>query len=579
MLSVAIRCDVSISIGSGHLMRCLTLAKALRDRGCTISFICGEHQSNLLYSIENFGFKLYKLPRSIVVDKKLKHSEWLGATQEYDAKQTISALKLIGVVDWLIVDHYSLDEEWESIIKNYVRSVLVIDDLADRKHNCEVLLDQNYYIDMHARYQELVPGNCKKLLGPEFSLLRPSFLQARHLLENKSRENFKIFIFFGSVDPSNETIKALKSIKLINIKDIEVDVVVGADNPNKLMVKNLCDQMPNANFYSYVENIENLIVNSDLAIGASGTSIWERCCLGVPALVWSIADNQNEIARGAHQLGVVISLGSFVSVTIQKIIISLRELILDDVLRENMSRKSLETVDGKGLERVTAALLPKLKLSIVSDRNSWINGYIAELVDGWRSLGHTVEWVHDVKFAPNGDISFFLGCSQIADKNILFRNTHNLVVHESALPRGRGWSPLTWQIIEGKREIPITLFEASDILDSGKIYLTDVLEYDGSELIDKLRYSQAQKTIFMCRKFVNQYPEIILRAHNQEGEASYYAHRKKEDSELDVDKSLKEQFNLLRVVDNKNYPAFFKLYGKKYVIKIEEENELFNSKQ
>jgi len=183
-----------------------------------------------------------------------------------------------------------------------------------------------------------------------------------------------------------------------------------------------------------------------------------------------------------------------------------------------------------------------------------------------------VNWIHNAKNISEGDLVFCLGCGQVLSSDILSRNQHNLVVHESALPKGKGWSPLTWQILEGKNEIPITLFEAAETIDSGKIYLQDHLEFKGDELIDELRQAQAEKSIEMCLKFVEEYPNILDQATEQCGESTYYSRRKPEDSKLNPDQTIREQFNLLRVVDNDRYPAFFEVNGTIYKIKIEKIN-------
>ena len=210
-----------------------------------------------------------------------------------------------------------------------------------------------------------------------------------------------------------------------------------------------------------------------------------------------------------------------------------------------------------------------LKITIVSDDDSWMNQFIPLLISQLVENGHTVLWVHRIADIKQGDMVFYLGCGQLVPKEILKKNKHNLVIHESDLPEGRGWSPLTWQIIEGKNEIPVTLFEAVETLDAGQIYLQDVMKFDGTELIDELRKRQAEYSIKLCLKFIDAYPSIISCARRQYGGSSYYRRRQPEDSRLDPDKTIREQFNLLRVVDNKRYPAFFELNGNRYLLKIE----------
>ena len=212
-----------------------------------------------------------------------------------------------------------------------------------------------------------------------------------------------------------------------------------------------------------------------------------------------------------------------------------------------------------------------LSITFVSANQSWINSYIPELISRFVLSGHEVNWKHDVSKIARGDIVFFLGCEQIVTADILSRNRHNLVVHESALPEGKGWSPLTWQILEGKNEIPITLFEAVESVDSGKIYLQEMMYFDGTELVDELRQKQAEYTARLCISFVENYPKIIRKQKDQVGKASYYKKRTPKDSKINPDQTIREQFNIFRVVDNDRYPAYFKLGGTRYVLKIEKE--------
>ena len=214
-----------------------------------------------------------------------------------------------------------------------------------------------------------------------------------------------------------------------------------------------------------------------------------------------------------------------------------------------------------------------LSITILSDKETWINEYIPKLISELVLLGHTVVWRHNVSQIKNGDIVFYMGCGQIVPANVLSRNKHNLVVHESALPHGKGWSPLTWQILEGKNEIPITLFEAGEKVDDGTIYLSGLMKFQGTELVDELRKVQAETSIQMCLRFVEEYPDIVARGIEQSGEPTYYPRRAPADSILDVDKSLREQFNLLRTVDNKRYPAFFEIAGERYFLKIEKADQ------
>lgn len=209
-----------------------------------------------------------------------------------------------------------------------------------------------------------------------------------------------------------------------------------------------------------------------------------------------------------------------------------------------------------------------LQITIATDEGHWVEERIADLITQWRDLGHTVGVVYSADAIPEGDICFPLGCGFLLRPEVLARNSHNLVVHASDLPRGRGWSPMTWQILEGKHEVPIVLFEAAEAVDSGPIFLRETMVFDGTELIDELREAVARHTMSLCARFVATYPEVLQGATPQSGTADYYPRRTPKDSQLDPDKSLASQFDLLRVADNQRYPAFFELNGARYVLHV-----------
>lgn len=208
-----------------------------------------------------------------------------------------------------------------------------------------------------------------------------------------------------------------------------------------------------------------------------------------------------------------------------------------------------------------------MKISIVIDNpKSWIAPYAEKLRARLAENKHEMKIVNEYARIEKGDIAIFLSCENIAKSKILSQNQHNLIVHESDLPKGRGWSPLTWQVLEGKNKIPVVLFEAGLDVDNGDIYFKENLEFKGHELVDEMRQAQGLATIRLVLKFIESYPKI--RGKKQIGRSSYYRRRLPEDSRLDINKTIKEQFNLLRVADNERYPAFFKHKGQVYIVKI-----------
>ncbi|PIT86551.1 MAG: methionyl-tRNA formyltransferase [Candidatus Magasanikbacteria bacterium CG10_big_fil_rev_8_21_14_0_10_43_6] len=212
-----------------------------------------------------------------------------------------------------------------------------------------------------------------------------------------------------------------------------------------------------------------------------------------------------------------------------------------------------------------------MKLHLLVDNpKSWIVPYVLRLQQELIAKGHAVTYVSDQKHITEGDCAFFLGCEHIVKQETLDKNTHNLVIHESALPAGKGWSPLTWQILAGENAIPVTLFEAQASVDSGDIYAQTILQFEGHELNEELKHAQGEATMRLVHMFVDMYPNISPTA--QQGTESFYEKRTPKDSELDINKTIQEQFNLLRVVDNERYPAYFMHMGKKYILRITKED-------
>jgi len=179
-----------------------------------------------------------------------------------------------------------------------------------------------------------------------------------------------------------------------------------------------------------------------------------------------------------------------------------------------------------------------------------------------------VRWIHNPAQLAPGHVCLLLSCGRLLSAEQLALHRHNLVVHESALPQGQGWSPMTWQILEGASRIPITLFEATAALDAGPIYLQQQIALQGHELLEEWRALQAEATLELCLAWFDRYREVVATGQAQQGESSHYRRRRPADSQLDPERSLAEQFNLLRVADNQRYPAFFDWLGRRYVLQV-----------
>lgn len=354
-ITVVFRCDASIQIGTGHVMRCLTLADALTEKGAECHFICREHEGHLLEVIKQRGHQAYKLPFEGDMENsskgaiKLLHANWLGATQQEDAQQCIDIIKLIQP-DWLIVDHYAIDIVWEKTLRPCCKKLMVIDDLADRRHDCDILLDQTFGRNIED-YLEWVPKHCQVLCGSRYALLRPEFAQWRdYSLERRKEGQLKhLLINLGGVDKDNITTQILRGLQRSPLPECcKITVVMGSTAPWIESVKAQAEALPwETQVKSGVNNMAELMANADLAIGAAGSTSWERCCLGLPTIMLVLAENQQQIALNLQNANSVyaINLESSLESIILKAVRYFTEI--QGVL-EDMSINASRILDGCG---------------------------------------------------------------------------------------------------------------------------------------------------------------------------------------------------------------------------------------
>lgn len=316
-MNILFRADASIQIGTGHIMRCLTLADMLKANSKTITFITNKDTASLSRLILERGY----FHETILNNLQSGIDEW-----KTDAIQTIEIIKkMSNPVDLLVVDHYMLDTKWEEQLKGYANRLMVIDDLANRKHYCDFLLDQNFYLNLEDRYNLLVPRWCKKLLGPKFALLRQEFKSAKDCIQ-RSEDINRILVFFGGTDPTGETIKVLQAFQKINLKHVNIDVVTGVNNPKNNEIRELCDRYQ-YNYFCQINNMAEFMCKADLSIGAGGSTTWERCMLGLASITIAVAENQIEILKDLQSRKVVHHLGWWSSVSEEDVISSLKLLM------------------------------------------------------------------------------------------------------------------------------------------------------------------------------------------------------------------------------------------------------------
>lgn len=402
MPRIVFRCDASSTIGSGHVARCMALAQALRERGAHSELIARGLPSQVReLLVAPAGVTVHDLPAPAAQDRARKdkgaaltHAGWLDTPQHVDAAQTAAVLASGERADWLIVDHYALDARWERAVHEHAARVLVIDDLADRDHTCDVLLDQNFFLDAAARYARRVPVNAERLLGPKYALLRHEFAEARGQLPERDGAIRRILVCFGGFDGAQQTVRALEAIEEAQLPNIAVDVVVGTHHPERQAIEAWCARHPQSTLHVAVDRMGGLIAQADLAIGASGVMNWERACLRVPAIIASVAENQHPVARdfAAHCGCIYLGLAQdWRAATLAGL---LRGLAGTPHLVRAIAERAGSLTDGQGARRVAARLLPHT----VSLRRARAADCMA--IHAWRNAGETRSYSADPRPIP-----------------------------------------------------------------------------------------------------------------------------------------------------------------------------------
>lgn len=334
-------------------MRCLTLATELRERGANVTFACRPLPGNWIERILAERFEVLILPLGTVPSAERPHQlDGIADAQSLNQLLVSAGLSLEG----LIVDHYGLDAEWELAVRWRTNCLLVIDDLADRPHECDLLLDSTLSTDSD-RYRTCVPRSCRQLLGPEFALVRREFASRRKEQFPRLTAAWRIVVSFGGSDPTRETLKALEAASLVTLPDVTFDLVAGSHFPHLEQIREKCRLQPNVTLQQNVADMAGLMAGADLFVGAGGGTTWERCCLGLPAVVVSVAANQEIAAQALADAGVQRYLGRSEQVSAEEIAQAISDLLCDVSFRQQMSQRAQALVDGNGAARVAEALL------------------------------------------------------------------------------------------------------------------------------------------------------------------------------------------------------------------------------
>jgi UDP-2,4-diacetamido-2,4,6-trideoxy-beta-L-altropyranose hydrolase len=343
-MKVFIRADASHPIGTGHVMRCLTLADGLRAAGLTAEFISARAPGDLRsYVASSRGYLVHALP--------------CGLSAEEDAACCERILAGVGgPADFLIVDHPRLGMSWEETLRPRARVLMAIDDTADRGHECDILHNQNPSEDLD-RCRGLTPERCTLLLGPRYALVRPDFPRLRERCRPRDGSVRTILVFFGGTDPNHDTRRVLDALASSRLASCEVIVVVGASHPDPRRVEEGAAHLAHATVHVQTEHMASLMARADLFIGSGGTSTWERCCLGLPGLIITNGADQLETAGFLDGRGIHVWLGSSRDVDTPDIVRAIDEVASSPATLEALSQRAWDVTDGEGTARVVRSLL------------------------------------------------------------------------------------------------------------------------------------------------------------------------------------------------------------------------------
>jgi UDP-2,4-diacetamido-2,4,6-trideoxy-beta-L-altropyranose hydrolase len=321
-MKILFRCDSSFSTGSGHLIRCLNLAELISQD--TI-FLCRKLHGNINLRVQQNQFKLIEFPdiQDYKIGSPINEIEEIEAVLQNEAP------------DVIVVDHYGLDKSWEKAAKKYCKLLVVIDDLG-REHNASAIIDQNYRVQHPANYLE---SGAQLFLGPHYAVLNKNFLESTSV--KRSFKNVKqVLVFFGGSDPKSMTLRSLKLPQHFD-HSIKWKFVVGSQNQDAKKIQSEANQLPNIEVLVDVNNMHELMLQSDIFIGAGGSTSWERAKLGLPSVVVSIAENQEELSKELAAQGIIHYLGRSQDLDMEEFVKNLQEIFHNNSKRELMSQKAL----------------------------------------------------------------------------------------------------------------------------------------------------------------------------------------------------------------------------------------------
>ncbi len=408
MSKVLFRVNSSYKLGSGHISRCISLAEELKSSS-KIYFLCEDLPGNNNNWVLQKGFNLISF-------KHMQPKDDIEIINEISNQDN--------PFDWLVVDDYKKDISWELLVKNKFKKILVIDDLANRKHHCDYLLDQNYFQNPKSRYISLVPNHCTLLTSTKFCLLKNSFIKREKKEFKLFRKKKKLFICYGASDPNCHSIETIRAINNSKFEYSQVDVFTTKSNQNLILLKKECNLLNNCNLHVDSNQITKYLSEADLAIGAGGTMCWERAYYGIPSIVFGISNNQKIILKELIRDGLAIGESWHPNPdknTIEKYI---NIAINNHDLLEGISKRSSCLVDGNGIKRVSRIMNPvelNFRKAMISD---------CDLILKWRNSIQIRNSSNNKKFIKEKDHRAWF-YEKLEDQNCIF-----LIIEKANIPVG-----------------------------------------------------------------------------------------------------------------------------------------------
>lgn len=387
-MRVLIRADASPTIGSGHIARCLTLARVLRAQGSHVAFACRRLPGHRLDALQSEGFETFALPdRYADEDPEQAIESMLPWQADIDALS--KQLEGQAEFDWVIADHYGLDHHWQTAARRFAPRIAAVDDLATRRYSVDLLLNQNLS-GLSENYQPLLPADCRTLLGPRFAMLREEF--SGPVIEIKPVAR-RVLVNFGGFDAARQTHHAM--LALADFSGLEVDFVAGADNPAWAQMQALAASRPNWRLHSFVSDFHRRMTEADLFIGAGGGTSWERAAMGLPTICIAVSNNQQANGEVMAAAGAHVFMGAREQVSVEQLRDAIGFVVDNFYLRQSLAERSRQLVDGRGALRVAAALagaVLKLRAVTLDDAQVLFDGRNADAVQRWSLKGGAIEW-------------------------------------------------------------------------------------------------------------------------------------------------------------------------------------------